>query len=196
MLTPRQHRSTPAAGNQSRPKCSASLPARRANGCGWKEADTAAIISARWPSGSRLIPAKFASSDQRAICSKPSPPQRGLEQSWAECPALFRSGAPGRTRTASRVSAQIKASQVRPTISEILGAPGRTRTCDIPLRRRVLYPAELRVRCAGDYEDQATSARLGLSLASTLPPAASNRRRSSAFRRLLLVIFSDVRSVT
>ncbi|CAI8969962.1 hypothetical protein EMIT053CA3_90068 [Pseudomonas donghuensis] len=25
-----------------------------------------------------------------------------------------------------------------------IGAPGRTRTCDHPLRRRMLYPAELR----------------------------------------------------
>ena len=29
------------------------------------------------------------------------------------------------------------------------GAPGRIRTCDHPLRRRVLYPAELRARDAG-----------------------------------------------
>ena len=27
------------------------------------------------------------------------------------------------------------------------GAPGRTRTCDHPLRRRMLYPAELRAPC-------------------------------------------------
>ncbi|CAI8728364.1 conserved hypothetical protein [Pseudomonas brassicacearum] len=26
----------------------------------------------------------------------------------------------------------------------LIGAPGRTRTCDHPLRRRMLYPAELR----------------------------------------------------
>ena len=30
--------------------------------------------------------------------------------------------------------------------SSLIGAPGRTRTCDHPLRRRMLYPAELRAR--------------------------------------------------
>ena len=34
------------------------------------------------------------------------------------------------------------------------GAPDRIRTCDHPLRRRMLYPAELRAHCSVQRSDQ------------------------------------------
>ncbi len=41
------------------------------------------------------------------------------------------------------------------------GAPGRIRTCDHPLRRRVLYPAELRAHAGITFAGQVKSGRSG-----------------------------------
>src|SRR5438270_11590578 len=59
-------------------------------------------------------------------------------------------GAPGRIRTpaAGRPLGQINSRFVRSDIEA--GAPGRIRTCDLKLRRLVLYPAELRAPGRGN----------------------------------------------
>jgi hypothetical protein len=41
------------------------------------------------------------------------------------------------------------------------GAPGRIRTCDHPLRRRVLYPAELRAHAGITFAGQVKNGRSG-----------------------------------
>ena len=65
-----------------------------------------------------------------------------------------------------------------------IGAPGRTRTCDHPLRRRMLYPAELRalinlhsVRSANQKLDQKTWA-----FRPSNPAAAVLDKRGESYR--------------
>jgi hypothetical protein len=70
----------------------------------------------RQVTGTKALQVQCVSWDQRATCSKPSPLVRGLEQSRAQCPALFR-----------------------------CGAPDGIRTHGPQIRNLMLYPAELRV---------------------------------------------------
>lgn len=90
------------------------------------DAAFAELVVARWPheraadEGRRVIPPRA-----------PWPVLTDLERA---CSRSWRGGGP--LSRPSRWTSR--------TPSEWIGAPGRTRTCDRPLRRRLLYPAELR----------------------------------------------------
>ena len=58
----------------------------------------------------------------------------------------------------------------------MIGAPGRSRTCDLMLRRHVLYPTELRARWLGLYRIRRADATALQATASSRP---SNRRLPS-----------------
>ncbi len=49
----------------------------------------------------------------------------------------------------------------QPTSHTLVGAPGTTRTCDLGIRRPLLYPPELRRQCAGQSIQAGFKIRLG-----------------------------------